>query len=133
VVGATGNDTGADTAGIAYVFDLTRAMPTLPVARLINPNPIDFANFGGAVAVDGTTVVGARGVYVFGSAPTLSLSNSTPDSATISWAPATSSGFLLQFTDSLTSTNWINAPTGTANPVTVPVAATSRFYRLFKP
>lgn len=133
VVSATGDDTGANTAGIAYVFDLASATPTLPVATLTNPNPTDFANFGRSVAVDGTTVVGARGVYVFGASPAVNIVSSAPDSATISWTPATSSGFVLQFTESLAPTNWVNAPTGNTNPVTVPAVNKSRFYRLFKP
>jgi hypothetical protein len=133
VVGATGDDTGANIAGIAYVFDLAGATPTLPVATLVNPNPTDFANFGRSMAVDGTTVVGALGVYVFGPAPVLNLVNSAPNSATISWTPATSSGFVLQFTDELAPTNWLDAPSGTTNPVTVPIVNSSRFYRLFKP
>jgi hypothetical protein len=133
VVGATGDDTGANSAGIAYVFDLANAIPTLPVAALTNPNPSEFGNFGRSVAVDGTTVAIAPGVYVFGPRPRLNIVNTTPDSATISWSPGTSSGFLLQFTDRLTPPNWVDAPSGITNPVTVPATNSSRFYRLFKP
>ena len=39
----------------------------------------------------------------------------------------------LQFTASLSPTNWVNAPSGTDNPATVPVTLPIRFYRLFKP
>ena len=43
------------------------------------------------------------------------------------------SGFTVRSTDSLSPTNWVNAPTGTNNPGTVPATLPARFYRLFKP
>jgi hypothetical protein len=39
VVGAVYEDTGASAAGSAYVFDLSGATPTWPVATLRNPSP----------------------------------------------------------------------------------------------
>lgn len=66
------------------------------------------------------------------SAPTLHLTNAAPGSVTIWWTPPTP-GFTLQSTDGLGPMNWINAPSGTDNPVTVPVTPPARFYRLFKP
>jgi hypothetical protein len=65
-------------------------------------------------------------------APTLCITNAAPGFATIWWTPPTSS-YVLQFTDSLAPTNWVNAPSGTNNPVTVMATASARFYRLFKP
>jgi hypothetical protein len=65
-------------------------------------------------------------------APTLHITNSAPGFATLSWTPPTP-GFVLQATDSLAPTNWVNAPSGTNNPATVPFNATTRFYRLFQP
>jgi hypothetical protein len=65
-------------------------------------------------------------------APTLFITNTAPGFASIWWTPLTP-GFTLQFTDSLSPTNWLNAPSGTNNPATVPVAVPARFYRLFKP
>jgi len=65
-------------------------------------------------------------------APTLHITNAAPGWATIWWTPPTP-GFTLQSTDSLAPTNWINAPSGTANPVTVPATQTAQFYRLHKP
>jgi len=65
-------------------------------------------------------------------APTLYLTNAAPGLATIWWTPPTPS-FTLQFTDSLSPTNWVNAPSGTNNPTTVPATLPARFYRLFKP
>jgi hypothetical protein len=51
-----------------------------------------------------------------------------PGFATIWWTPPTP-GLVLQSTDSLSPTNWTNAPSGTNNPATLP----ARCYRLFKP
>jgi len=65
-------------------------------------------------------------------APTLLILPAAPGFATLSWTPATP-GFTLQSTDSLSPTNWVNAPSSTNNPVTVPATLPTRFYRLFKP
>ena len=65
-------------------------------------------------------------------APTLVITLGAAGFASISWSPATP-GFVLQQSDSLTNPNWSNAPSGAANPVTVPAALPSRFYRLHKP
>jgi hypothetical protein len=50
-------------------------------------------------------------------------------SVTISWSPATA-GFVLEMSDSLAPAVWSAAPAG--NPVTIPVAGTTKFYRLKK-
>ncbi len=65
-------------------------------------------------------------------APTLHITNAAPGFATIWWTPPTS-GFTLQSTDSLSPTNWINAPSDTNNPATVPATLPARFYRLRQP
>ncbi len=97
IVGAWLNDTGASNAGIAYVFDLSSATPTVPVVTMNNPSPDASDVFGGAVAIRGTrAVVGAYGddpgasdagsayVYDLGSAtpatPVLTLNNPGPAS-----------------------------------------------------
>jgi hypothetical protein len=41
--------------------------------------------------------------------------------------------FTLQSTDSLSPTNWVNAPSGPNHPATVPAPLPARFYRLSKP
>jgi hypothetical protein len=66
------------------------------------------------------------------SAPTLVIVPSAPGLVTVSWTPVTP-GFVLQVSDTLTPTAWINAPSGAANPVTVPSTLPTRFYRLIKP
>ena len=64
-------------------------------------------------------------------APTLFLTNVAPGFVTIWWTPPTP-GFTLQSTESLSPTNWVNAPSGTNNPATIPATLPARFYRLFK-
>lgn len=63
VVGCAKNDSGAtlDT-GSAYVYDLSSATPTVPVATLDNPDPAAEDLFGHAVSISGTMVaIGAPG------------------------------------------------------------------------
>ncbi len=56
VIGAYLDDTGAENAGSAYLYDLASATPAAPVAALHNPSPAAEDGFGGSVAIDGTTV-----------------------------------------------------------------------------
>lgn len=65
-------------------------------------------------------------------APTLYVTNGTPGSATIRWSPA-GTVFVLQTSDSLSPSHWVNASSGTNNPVSVPATLPVRFYRLFRP
>ena len=95
VVGAFRDDTGATDAGSAYVYDLSSATPTAPMATLNNPSPSNGDQFGNAVAISGTLVVvgafsdsvdfsadGSAYVYDLSSAtptvPVLTLNNPTP-------------------------------------------------------
>ncbi len=64
-------------------------------------------------------------------APTLHITPATPGFTTIWWTPNTP-GFTLQSTDSLSPTNWVDIPSRTDNPVTVPATTPTRFYRLRK-
>lgn len=64
--------------------------------------------------------------------PTLRFRTLAPGLAELSWSPATP-GFTLQSADSPWSTNWINAPSGITNPVTVPTTLPTLFYRVGKP
>jgi hypothetical protein len=57
VVGAFQNDTGAYNAGIAYVYELTGAAPTVPMLTLTNPGPEFGGEFGRSGAISGTLVV----------------------------------------------------------------------------
>ena len=65
-------------------------------------------------------------------APLLSIVASGPGQATISWEPD-SPGWLLQETTSLNPTNWMNSASGSTNPIVVPVAFPTKFYRLVEP
>jgi len=64
--------------------------------------------------------------------PTLTIVPAGPGEATLSWSPATP-GFVLQETLSLSPTNWANSPSGQTNPIVVPSAPQTKYYRLFKP
>jgi hypothetical protein len=76
IVGAYGDDTGADNAGTAYVYDLASAGPAVPVATLNSPSPATNEFFGSALALSDARVVvgayGAGGAYVY------DLSSTTP-------------------------------------------------------
>jgi hypothetical protein len=53
--------------------------------------------------------------------------------ATISWTPNTA-GFVLQMNDTVNNpAAWTDAPSGSANPTTVPATGSQKFYRLHKP
>ena len=95
VVGAHMDDTGATDSGSAYVYDLTRGIPSIPIATLNNPGPAVGDRFGGSVAIFGRRVVvgahqddtggtdaGAAYVYDLGSAtpaaPVITLNNPGP-------------------------------------------------------
>jgi len=65
-------------------------------------------------------------------APTLSIAAIGPNQARISWSPTTP-GFVLQETLRLSPTNWVNSASGATNPIIVPAALPTKFYRLNKP
>jgi hypothetical protein len=64
--------------------------------------------------------------------PALKIVPAAPGQLTISWTPNTP-GFALQETAVLSPATWTNSPSGTNNPVNVPVTASTKFYRLSKP
>lgn len=57
LVGASGDQTGANDAGSAYVFEILSGTPEIPVASLNNPSPSSTDEFGDAVAISGSLVV----------------------------------------------------------------------------
>lgn len=62
VVGALNDDTGAARAGSAYVYDLSRTIPSEPILTLNNPTPGVDDYFGSSVAISGNRlVIGAFG------------------------------------------------------------------------
>jgi len=65
-------------------------------------------------------------------APYLIIEYAGPGQSTISWDPD-SLGWLLQQTPGLFPANWVDAPSGPTNPVTIPNSQVNRFYRLIKP
>lgn len=84
VVGAPDDNTGASDAGIAHVFDLSSATPTVPVLTLANPNPAINDGFGYSVSISGSIVVvgtpdGDSGIADAGCVYVYDLASSTPD------------------------------------------------------
>jgi len=65
-------------------------------------------------------------------APTLTITAVGAGQAQISWTTA-STNWVLQERASLTSGDWTNSPSGFINPIVVPAALPTKFYRLFKP
>jgi hypothetical protein len=61
--------------------------------------------------------------------PTLEIVPAAPGQVTISWSPA-SPDYRLQETLEVSSTTWSNSPSGTTNPVTVPITLPAKYYRL---
>jgi hypothetical protein len=57
LVGASGDNTGASSAGSAYVFEVLSGTPGVPVASINNPSPSSNEEFGGAVSLSGTLLV----------------------------------------------------------------------------
>ncbi len=95
VVGASYDDTGASDAGSTYVYDVSSATPSVPVATLNNPSPAANDRFGSSLAISGTRVVvgasaddtgatDAGSVYVYDvssgtpTVPVLTLNNPDP-------------------------------------------------------
>jgi len=65
-------------------------------------------------------------------APTLMIAPAGTGLAQISWAPP-STNWVLQERLSLNSGSWSNSPSGSTNPIAVPAAIPTKFFRLFKP
>jgi hypothetical protein len=85
----------------------------------------------------GNKTVGGFGDFDFWviklvSAPTLSIAPIGLGQAEISWTPDIAE-FGLQEATSLTSGAWTNSPSGSTNPIVVPVTGNSKFYRLTPP
>lgn len=64
-------------------------------------------------------------------APVLTITSATHGNATISWTPNTP-GYTLQSSTNLTPTGWLPAPSGTTNPVVLPLTDAAKFYRVIK-
>jgi drug/metabolite transporter superfamily protein YnfA len=144
VIGAHMDDSAASDAGIVYVYDLASATPSAPVTTLNKLNPVAEDGFGQSVSIDGMTIIAGApyadttypnggAAYVFGVAMNLRIVPAAPGWATLSWPLVGSSGFVLQYTDSLAFSNWTTVAGGAANPVTISTTNGSRFYRLAEP
>jgi hypothetical protein len=142
VVGRSRPEISGVRRGGAYVYDLENSSPGTPAVTFSDPK--ETSAFGASVAIDGTTLVmgapqneipgaASGAAYIFGLPPVLCVTPVRHGFAQLSWTPTTSSGFKLQYRESLGSANWIEAESGEANPAIIPTGAGSRFYRLFQP
>lgn len=61
--------------------------------------------------------------------PLLTIQKTAPGFVTVSWSP-TAPGLVLQFSPTLNSPSWTNAPSGTNNPATLPATLSAGFFRL---
>jgi hypothetical protein len=68
-------------------------------------------------------------VFTVAIPPSVSISAFAPGKARISW-PTNMPGFVLQESLNVSSTNWLNSPTGSTNPAIVFTTSSTRFYRL---
>jgi len=143
-VGAPFTGFGVTGIGRAYLYDMTSPTPTAPLATLSSPTGARSDEFGRSVAISGATVIAGvpgddttapdRGAaYVFAVGPLLKIVPAAPRLATLSWTPDTGFPVVLQYTDSFAPTNWLTAPSGVQNPVTVSSTNATRFYRLVQP
>ena len=64
--------------------------------------------------------------------PSLAIVPAGAGSNNISWTPDLP-GYVLQETPGLSPAAWTNSPSGATNPIVVPTAEATKFYRLFKP
>lgn len=73
-----------------------------------------------------------REIQALAGQPVLDIAMVGPGQAMVSW-PLIVSGFHLQFSDAPGSAEWMDAPSGTNNPVTLPMDLPFRFFRLIEP
>jgi T5SS/PEP-CTERM-associated repeat protein len=156
-INGDGHDDSATNSGAAYVF--VRSGTNWCQRAYLKASNTEMGDEFSKVAISGDIIVaGARGedsnatgingdqnnnlasfsgaAYVFrmvpSAAPTLSIAPSGASQVTLSWTPPTP-GFGLQESLSLAPVAWSNSPSGQTNPVTIPVATPTKFFRLFKP
>ena len=147
LIGAYGDNAGADDAGAAYLFDTNGAL----LAAFTNPTPVSYDYFGYSVAVAGTDqlLIGAHldntgasdagVVYLFDlRMPSLTIQLTTSNTVAVSWPPSPAGWMLQQNTNGGVSVNWSNAPgtiqdNGNTKTLIVNPAVGNRYYRLFKP
>jgi hypothetical protein len=144
LIGAPAGNTFLTTfPGRAFLYGTDRTL----LNTFTNPAPASGDVFGISLASVGSdsvvigapnddkvgTDAGAAYLYSFISAtpPSLTILSAALGTATISWSPATP-GYVLQENTNLTTTNWVNSPSGSTNPVVVPATLPANFYRLLK-
>jgi hypothetical protein len=140
IVGASDDNVRGIDVGRVYVYDLTSARPTVPLAILDNPAPAHGDEFGRAVGVNGVRivvgapydngqVVDSGAAYVFTVGPMMRMVKESPGVLKLSWTPA-DPDFVLQCADRLGPDRWRDYGTGPITPVTILTTNQLPFYRL---
>src|ERR1044071_1967436 len=114
---------------VLHSFGGDQANPAYVTSSLIQASDGSFygtSKFGGAFGYG--TVFRLTPVIP----PALSIQPATPGSVTLSWVPPTP-GFVLQQNISLDPQTWINAPSGSTNPIILPIGTGQLFFRLYTP
>ncbi len=141
LIGAAAESLVANQAGAAFLFNTNGTL----LCSFTKPSPESLEFFGWSIAAMGSdrVVIGAYGAHVSPSAlgaaylyglppPAIAISPTAPGDTSISWTPELP-GFVLQETEALSPANWTNSPSGAANPIIVPLAPPSKYFRLKKP
>lgn len=136
---ASGSDTDASW-GTGMFYDVNAALAAADVpfsngatrlAIAMNFSLVALSEEDSAAVVAGKAMeigVNAAGLPV----PVLTIMPSGPNHVTLSWTPDTP-GFVLQESPDMNPTPWSDAPSGSTNPVTLPIELSRKFYRLFRP
>ena len=98
------------------------------ISDTIGQSSVGAAMAGGPYSVTGGFWAAASVPAV----PELTMTASTPNTATLQWIPK-SGNDVLQVTESLSPSHWVNAQSGSANPAVVPFTSSVRFYRVYRP
>lgn len=128
-----------------FVFDLDQDGRILGSDVLVTTNSTILGSYRrsayGPVAMDGAMIVSANANSSFGASgrgavdvylvgPRLKATAAGPDKVSLSWMPASLTGFALERTESLFSPNWTPIQGGAENPTVISITNGAGFFRL---
>jgi hypothetical protein len=128
-----------------FVFDLDLDGRNLGSDVLVTTNSTVLGSYRrsayGPVAMDGAMIVSANANSSFGASgrgavdvylvgPRLKATPTGPDKVSLSWMPASLTGFALERTESLFSPNWTPIQGGAENPTVISITNGAGFFRL---
>lgn len=138
------NDRLMDNRSV-IVFDLDREGRIDGSEMLVTTNSTILGSYRrsayGPVAMDGAMIVSANANSSFGASgrgavdvyfvgPRLKATAAWPDKVSLSWMPASLTGFALERTESLFSPNWTPIQGGAENPTVISITNGAGFFRL---